>query len=1176
MLKRTTLTKVPYMTSRGTFILDGTEYIISSQQRLLPGIFTRQRDTGEIESHVNVAKGFGHHYSLDPDKGKFKIRIGQANVPLLPVMKALGATDKQIRDAWGADIYAANVEKNPEKALRAMYTKLYRERPVSNETMMAGIQKAFNDMVLDPEVTKATLGKGYDRVNPDTILAATRKIIDVYKGNAAPDDRDALNFQKIVGPEDIFAERFKKSANIIRQILWKNTPRNSLDRVPVGAFDDLIRGVIFDSGLGNPLAEINNIELLDHQHRITRMGQGGIESLNAIPYESRMVQPTQMGYLDPVTTPESLRVGVESRLSINTRLGADGKIYSRFININNGRPEWLAPRQAANAVVAFPGSMASNEPYVIALKGGKEQYVPRESVNYELAAMDDAFGPMASLIPFKSNSFPQRIAMGSRFLSQALPLTNAEAPLVQNGISGEEGRSYSDLYSDWMGAAKSPVSGTVTNITPDEVTIKDTRGQEHIVEMYNNLPYARATFIHNTPVVSIGQQIEKGGLVAKSNYTDDKGTVALGLNARIAYLPVDENYEDAYVVSESFAKRATSEHAYTQDLTLGDDITADKNAYMSIFAAKLDKETLDKFNPDGSIKPGMEVKKGDPIILAVKEKKSDRPGFRKVSWSDASVTWEHENPGVVTDVHKSPKSINVMVKATAPMQTADKLSNLFGGKGIVVVRPDSEMPTDEDGNPIDVLASPMGIISRGNVSQVWTTLLGKIAKKRGEPYKLPDFSNQDMQQFVKRELQRHGVSATETLIDPKTGKSIPGVLTGYDYLLKLYHTAESKLQDRGETGGYTAEGLPGKGATGGSAKRLGLLDIHALLSAGAYQTIRDGGMIRGQKNEDYWRQFMAGYTPPEPTVPFIWEKFVTQLQAAGINPIKKANRLQVLALSKDDVDELAGTREITNAETIDWRRGSLKTIPGGLFDEAKTGGLTGNRWASIKMHEPMPNPVMAEPIQRILGLTAQQFEDILIGKEPLNNQTGPKAIQSALININLDKEIQTARAQMAGSRKTSRDTAIKKLHYLEAAKANNLHPKDWIWTKFPVLPPKFRPISMMESGTILSADVNTLYKTLIEANDNLKKLSGQLDDLSEERKAVWDTMKSVVGLTDPVQPLLKQQRIKGLLKTIIGDSPKAGVMQRKLLGISADVVGRAVVRPNAQLDMDQVGIPIEA
>jgi len=476
--------------------------------------------------------------------------------------------------------------------------------------------------------------------------------------------------------------------------------------------------------------------------------------------------------------------------------------------------------------------------------------------------MDDAFGPMASLIPFKSNSFPQRVAMGSRFLSQALPLTNAEAPLVQNQITGEEGRSYSDLYSDWMGAAKSPVSGTVTNITPDEVTIKDASGQNHIVELYNNLPYARATFIHNTPVVSIGQQINKGGLVAKSNYTDDKGTVALGLNARIAYLPVDENYEDAFVVSESFAKRATSEHAYTQDLTLGDDITANKNAYLSIFPAKLDKETLEKFNPDGSIKTGMEVKKGDPIILAVKEKKSDRPGFRKVSWSDASITWEHENPGIVTDVHKGKNSINVMVKATAPMRTGDKLSNLYGGKGIIIVRPDAEMPTDEDGNPMDVLASPMGIISRGNVSQVWTTLLGKIAKKKGEPYKLPDFSNQDIQQFVKRELQRNGVSATETLIDPKTGKSIPGVLTGYDYLLKLYHTAESKLQDRGETGGYTAEGLPGKGATGGSAKRLGLLDIHALLSAGAYQTIRDGGLIRGQKNEDYWRQFMAGYTPP--------------------------------------------------------------------------------------------------------------------------------------------------------------------------------------------------------------------------------------------------------------------------------------------------------------------------
>jgi len=130
----------------------------------------------------------------------------------------------------------------------------------------------------------------------------------------------------------------------------------------------------------------------------------------------------------------------------------------------------------------------------------------------------------------------------------------------------------------------------------------------------------------------------------------------------------------------------------------------------------------------------------------------------------------------------------------------DMKSSMFSiykvAKDMEISEEDMENLEDEDGNPMDVLASPMGIISRGNVSQVWTTLLGKIAKKKGEPYKLPDFSNQDIQQFVKRELQRNGVSATETLIDPKTGKSIPGVLTGYDYLLKLYHTAESKLQDK--------------------------------------------------------------------------------------------------------------------------------------------------------------------------------------------------------------------------------------------------------------------------------------------------------------------------------------------------------------------------------------------
>ncbi len=337
--------------------------------------------------------------------------------------------------------------------------------------------------------------------------------------------------------------------------------------------------------------------------------------------------------------------------------------------------------------------------------------------------------------------------------------------------------------------------------------------------------------------------------------------------------------------------------------------------------------------------------------------------------------------------------------------------------------------------------------------------------------------------------------------------------------------------------------------------------------------IRDAKLIRGQANPDTWQRFMSGYDLPPPKVPYVYEKFVNQLRAAGINPVREGTRTHIMALTDQDIDSLAEDRELENVETVDWK-GGLKPRPGGLFDETLTGGHGGNRWAKITLAEPMPSPVMEEPVRRVLGLTEKKFRDVLAGRDDFHGGRGPGAIAAALTAINVPKAIELARLEIQSSRKTGRDAAVRRLALLKSAERLGVHPKDWVLTKVPVLPPSFRPVTTMGNKRLpLVADANYLYKELFDANKNLHTMATQVDDVGDERLAVYDAFKAVTGLGDPIHPKNVERNVKGVLRQVFGSSPKFGSVQRKLLSATTDLVGRAVITPNPDLDMDQVGLP---
>ena len=681
--QKMTIARVPHLTSQGTFIHNGNAYTVANQQRLRAGSFVRVKENGEIEAHANILPGKGpsHRYHLDPEKGVFYLNLQQAKIPLLPLLRAMGAADQTLRDVWGSDILAANYPSDSPAALAKLYHKLVRraDPDAAPTTQQQQLLNVFQKMELDPAVTQRTLGKPYARMGLDTILSITKKLLDVSKGKADVDDRDHLAYQTVHGPEDLFAERLTRDyGGIRRKLLFKASFQGGLKGVPPGALDKQLEAVLLRSGLGEPLEEINPAEVFDKQFRISRMGEGGIPGTDSIPDEARAVQPSHFGFLDPVRTPESLKVGVDIQVASGVRKGNDGKIYAPFLNPKTGKTVYRSPQDVADLAIAFPGEMERPGKSAGVIHKGRMGFIPKDQVDLVQPHFEHAFSPLSNLIPLKAATKPHRVSMGSRMLAQSLPLQNPEAPLVQSAIPGHPDRSFEEEYGRHMGAlyADGP-QGTVLVANSDQIVVAGPDGKEKAYPLYNHYPHNRKTFLHQTPIVQRGQQVKTGDLLAISNYTDRKGTTALGKNARVAYLPFRGlNTEDAVVISEGFAKKLSSEHMYQEGFDWDDEHVRGKSPYISMFPGKYHKEQLANLTDDGIVRQGAILQPHDPIILALREKPA-APGriYRrgKPTFADETVTWEHEVPGVVTDVVQGKRGPAVLIKSIFPTQVGDKL-----------------------------------------------------------------------------------------------------------------------------------------------------------------------------------------------------------------------------------------------------------------------------------------------------------------------------------------------------------------------------------------------------------------------------------------------------------------------------------------------------------------------
>lgn len=1186
--RRDAVMRVPYYTNRGTIINNGSEYTVISQARLSPGVYTRRKQNGDLESQFNVSNGKGFRISLDKSTGRMNFKMGQASIPLYPVLKAFGVTDKQLADYWGSDVALANSSKNDPKALQKLYEKVagYKTDPLMTPSNQAKyIQAELSKFGLDPSTVVRTLGiENVKGVTPEVLLRASQKLLNVNRGIEEPDNRDNPRFCKFYGIEHMLSERIDKdAAKLLKPMLFRARRDGNLSRVGRNALGPYIDDFLSTSGLAQPGEEANPMSILIQQSRITRTGEGGISSPDLITPEARGVQGDYLGFVDFIATPESTSAGVDVRASYGTVLGKDNRLYNIFRNMQTGKKEYLALDDAADKTIAFP-DQDPKAPYMYCMKNGVPTKVKTSEVDYMVPSFSRTLGAGINMNPMPTSTFGQRSFYSSKFWEQYLPQKEGEVPFVDSLMPNGK-MTFNEYYGRRSGCITAPFSGTVTSVTKDGITITGKNGKTETFDIVTNLPYNRMTQLSLIPVVKKGMDIKEGDIIAHSNFTDAKtGAFNMGRNLKVAILPGPRganSFEDACIISEEAAKKLATSRMYNFDQDTRNGVSINKNKFIAAFPKEFTKEQVETLDDSGVVKVGTELHRGDPIIAAVGPKllSAEDAQLGKLSsvlknaLTNKSQTWNHDWPGVVTDVVSGPNGAKVLIKSEPPVKVGDKLSPRFALKGVTgTILPMDKMPRDAATNePYDMIVNPMGFLSRVAPGQLMEIALGKVAKKTGQQIRVPQLPPPEgWLNWTKKQLADAGVSDTADVFDPQTGRTIKNVGDGYMYVQAMHHLAEKKYSARGIDGGYTQDQQPAKGGPTG-AKKISGFDTNALLSHGATEVLRDAMTIRGQKNEEYWRKLRLGLPIPEPGVPFIYEKFLNNLRAGGINVVEKGDITSLLPQTDASIEELAGGRIVDSAQMVD---ANMNPVKGGLFDLGKTGGAGGTRWSMIELPEPVPNPVMEEPVRRILGLTAKGLSDILSGKKELNGKTGGVAVKEALSKVNVDGMINQARSDIKTKRGSVRDNAIKVLGYLTAAKEMKVSPSDWMISKVLVIPPAFRPISKV-GGVALVPDTNELYKELIENKHNYEILKKDLPDsaLTDERLNIYKSVKAAFGLGNSITSEGQAKNLKGPIRQIIGTVPKWGQFQSKVVAKNQDLVGRSVTVPDKNLSMDQVGIP---
>lgn len=1172
---------LPRLTNRGSYIVGGSEYMFPTQKRLRSGPYVRVGQNEELRTFFNMAKGRNFYLGIHPTKGHFQFQVDTSkNIPLYPILRALGVTDDQMVRAWGREVFVQNRVEDQAvrtKALKVVYEKMsYGLQPP--EDIEAGIREIFGATHMDPANVELTLGKPFDHATGEAILLASAKMSRVGRGEAKEDNRESLIHNDIVDLSDYVVERFRDPlfrGRIQRTIRFNIDRRDKIAQiVSRDAFQRPVNSMFTETELSQSPTQTNPLGMISDYTAVTVRGEGGIQESNALTRGLRALDPSHLGFLDPAHTPEGQQIGTVLHMTTTTRKRGHDLVTS-LLDVRTGKEVELTPTEVWQSTVAFSEELVGGKlkrGQVKATHAGKIDYVPSTKVDYAFIAPEHMLDVNTSSIPFVTHNNGVRVMMGAKLSLQAKPLVDADKPMIQVAVPTEKStieRVVGEAFSP-----KSPVDGIVEKIGDDYITIA---GQK--VPIPNYFPLNSNNFVHARPSVKVGQRVRKGQVIADTNYTKD-GELAMGKNLTVAYMPYKGlNVEDGVVVSTQAAAKMTSEHLYQQPYAFDTDTVLDLKKFRAYFPAKVKEEQAKKLDDKGVVKKGQVVAPGDLLVVAMRRQAQGTESQRlaRISrilareYRDDSLIWDKSVPGVVQEIGWRSNEVVLHIRTQEPMRIGDKIVGRYGNKGIVVqILDDNEMPKSEAGKTIDVIMNPNGVISRMNLGQILETTAGKVAEKTGKPYITRGFAENGAERLAK-ELKANGLKDHETIYDPVDNIKIPGILVGRQYIYKLEHMATKKMSARGAgvDEEYTSEEQPTRGPQGGRA--IGSMELYALLAHGALANVHEMYGIKSSFDPEVWRAMESGAPLPPPRPSYSHQRFESMLKGMGIRLKQDKNDLTMLPFLDRDVKTIS-SGEITDYKLL--RAKDLHEEPNGLFDTKKTGGVRGDRWSHIKLPEPIPSPTFKNAILSLLHMKEEEFEDIVAGRKTVKGQTGGKAIRAMLDAINVTQRLGEAQKEVLGKSGAQLNALHKEIRFLRTLKENDIKPGEYVIDLLPVLPPKFRPIYTMPDGNLNVSHVNFHYQSTLQVASQLKAMKGK--EFEEQRRKLtsqlYKSVGGVMGLNDGI--VERATPPQGIAKTLAGvGSPKGGYIQERLFKKRQDVSATNVIVPNPKLGMDEIGIP---